>query len=150
MRCAHCSCELSEDSVVLAFDSGRSWLVAERVLHYYACHNWSPPADLLEDVMTRRLVRLNPQIHSYPVCVGFITEGQSYFLAPPVDGFFTRLWGLTLLACQMNQQVTRKEYQRFSRRCRRAVRAVMRAILPEVAARGVVAMLSALFMPRHW
>ena len=112
MRCLQCDCELSEDSVLLTFDSGRSWLMAERAMHYYACHRWSPPVELLEDVMCHRMIPYNPAIHSeHPTPIGFIKANEMYFQSSSEDGFFTKLWAITWLAAKINQRLVVADYK---------------------------------------
>lgn len=150
MICVQCACELSEDSVLLAFDSGRAWLVAERVLHYYACHRWSPPADLLEDVMQCRMVKYDPELHTAIQPIGFISENEMYFQSTPTEGFFTRLWGLTWLACRMNQQCVVSRYQSRSAKCARAVRRVMRSMSPSSLSRAAASLTAGVMASKNW
>lgn len=146
MRCVQCDCQLSEDSVLLTFDSGRSWLVAERALHYYACHRWTPPADLLEDVMSRRMIPYDPAFHrETPTPVGFIKENEMYFQSAGEDGFFTRFWALMWLAAKINQRLVLAEYKSRKSKFSRTVRAIKENLVAGFAKAGTVMSLGVMF-----
>lgn len=64
----------SSGDVTLVFDSGRAWQMPDMILHYVADHNWLPPAELIEDVMKKKMIdgeRL--QTKGIPTNVGYLS-----------------------------------------------------------------------------
>jgi hypothetical protein len=66
---------MSSGDVTLTFDSGRSWMMPDMILHYVADHNWQPPGDFVNDVMKHQLVgsqRLQTKSVSIPTRIGYL------------------------------------------------------------------------------
>jgi len=46
---------MSSGDVTLHFDSGRSYVMPDMILHYIVDHGWVPPNEFIDDVMNREV-----------------------------------------------------------------------------------------------
>ena len=104
------NCDEEEDSfsnqssgdVELHFLSGRKWEMPDMILHYVRDHNWKPPQDFIDDVMSSELIggkRDQSKSASCPTRIGFL-EGPFETGKVP-QGFIDKLVLLMLRADKM-------------------------------------------------
>ena len=99
----------SSGDVTLHFDSGRSYVMPDMVLHYIADHHWVPPKEFIDDVINgeiaasdRRQTRSGNNLMSIGYLRGTFKEGS----VP--DGFIEKLEILMVAASQNGERLQTK------------------------------------------
>lgn len=91
--CEYCREETSSGDVTLAFDSGRTWVVPDMILHYVAEHGYQPSAFFVHDV-TRETLRSGSRSQTKgvtePIREGYLSGPFPSGAVP--EGFFVALW----------------------------------------------------------
>lgn len=54
--CDYCKNETSSGDVTLRFNTGRTWEMPDMILHYVAVHDYMPPTDFVNDILTGKVL----------------------------------------------------------------------------------------------
>lgn len=99
----------SSGDVTLHFDSGRSYVMPDMILHYIADHHWAPPKEFIEDVMNGGIVasdRRQTRSCNSLVSVGYLRDTFKEGRVP--DGFIEKLEILMAAASQNGDRLQTK------------------------------------------
>lgn len=97
----------SSGDVMLHFDSGRSYIMPDMVLHYIVDHNWAPPVEFVDDVMNSKVVESGrEQYRGAMVSVGYLKGAFKTGSVPA--GFSVKLEILMAAASQSGDRFQTK------------------------------------------
>ncbi len=83
----------SSEDVTLMFSTGRSWQMPDTILHYVVDHGWQPPADFIDDVMSRQLLGGHRvQTRTLLIKIGYLSG--EFTQGPVPSGFVKKLESL--------------------------------------------------------
>ncbi len=79
----------------LNFANGRCWIFPYKGLpHYVRYHNFQPPKEFVEDVMTGQLHTVDIVITSTPTSIGYLEDPDQAPQGPVPEGFLDKLHAL--------------------------------------------------------
>lgn len=85
----------SSADVRLNFANGRCWVFPYKGLpHYVKHHNFQPPKEFVEDVMTGQLHTAGVVMTTDPTSIGYLEDPQLALQGPVPEGFLEKLHAL--------------------------------------------------------